>query len=191
MSSACRAELSENPKVASMYDMLYVITPMKQAICSKGDDAKWCVMSSNTLGGASASDIQSSLYTQNGQTVIPNTDKFSENNIPFLLLKPELDKETLCKPCTRNVLAAYIDYESNVPYAPGLAKSQLLQPQTPLFNAVKEKCGDSFMDNQVKAAGGIGSNIIKSGAAAASTNAALSGFMAVSAGLLTLAVQAL
>lgn len=189
-SSAC-AEDMNNSEVVRMYDILYTLSPMKDAMCSKGDDGKWCVMSSNTLAGASASDIQSSLYTQNGQTVIPNTENFSKNNVPFLLLTPELDKDVLCKACTRNVLTAYINYESTVPYAPGLGKSQLLQSQTPLFNAVKEKCGDGFMDNQVKAAGGIGSNIIKSGAAAPSTNAALSGLMAVAAGLVTLAVQAL
>lgn len=47
------------------------------------------------------------------------------------------------------------------------------------------------MDSQIKAAGGIGSNIIKTGAAAPSANAALSGLMALAAGLVTLAVQAL
>jgi len=191
--TACNEELTTSsvPEVVAFYDFLYVAAPMKNAMCSKGDDGKWCVMSSNTLAGASASDIQSSLYTQNGQTVIPNTDSFSKYNVPFLLLTPELEKDVLCKACTRNVLTAYINHESSVPYAPGLGKSQLLQPQTPLFNAVKEKCGESFMDNQVKAAGGIGSNIIKSGAAAPSANAALSGLMAVAAGLVTLAVQAL
>jgi len=191
--SACTPELTSDPvkEIVSLYDILYVISPMKEAVCSKGDDGKWCVMSSNTLGGASASEVQSSLYTQNGQTVIPNTSSFSENNVPFLLLKPELEKDVLCKACTRNVLTAYINHESNVPYAPGLGKSQLLQPQTALFNAVKEKCGDGFMDNQIKAAGGIGSNVIKPNAAAPSANAALSGLMAIAAGFVTLAIQAL
>lgn len=192
-SSACPTELSSVEEVTILYDILYTISPLKDAVCSKGDDGKWCVMSSNTLGGASASDVQSSLYTQNGQTVIPNTSNFSKNNVPFLLLKPELEKDVLCKACTRNVLTAYINHESKVPYAPGLSKSQLLQPQTALFNAVKEKCGDNFMDNQIKAAGGIGNGLNDriTGAAAPSANAALSGLMAIAAGLVTLAVQAL
>ncbi|KAH6912064.1 hypothetical protein BKA70DRAFT_1145337 [Coprinopsis sp. MPI-PUGE-AT-0042] len=192
--SACTAELTSSPvdEVVRLYDILYVINPMKGAICSKDDTNKWCVMASNNLGGASASDLQSSLYTQDGQTVIPNTKSFSENNLPFLLLKPSLDKDALCKPCTRNVLRSYIDHESAVPYAPGLAKSQLLQSQSALFTAVTEKCSSDFMDQQqVKAAGGIGNNLLPTGAAAPSTNAALSGLMAIAVGFVTLAVQAL
>ncbi|EAU87787.1 hypothetical protein CC1G_09406 [Coprinopsis cinerea okayama7 len=193
--AACPDELTSSPNadVVRMYDIIFSIVPMQKAICSKGDDGKWCVMSGNPLSDSSASDLQSSLYTQDGQTIIPNTDAFSSNNLPFLLLSPDLDKEALCTACTRNVLSAYITYESDVPYAPGLGKSQLLGEQGALFSAVQEKCGAKFMDNEIKAAGGLGTsngNGIFSSGAAPSIDVAFQSLMAVFAGFTTLAVTA-
>lgn len=188
--SACSTELTSNLNndVLTLYDTLFFIVPMQKAICTKNDGGDWCVLSGNPLSG-SASELKSSLYTTSGQVVIPNTNAFSTNNIPFLLISPSLEQEALCTPCTRNVLSAYISYESDVPYGPGLGKSQLLGAQSTLFQAVQEKCGEKFMDNEVKAAGGLGTNKIFGGSSgAASLNVGFQSLMAAFAGLTTLAV---
>jgi len=188
--TACQDELKVNPNadVVRLYDVFYTIIPMKQALCSKGDDGNWCVSSGVPLAG-SASEIQKSLYTESGQTVIPNTAAFAANNLPFLLTSGDLEKDQLCTACTRNILSAYMNYESDVPYGVGLDKSQLLGNQIPLFKAVQEKCGANFMDNAVKAAGGLGTTGgFSFGAAAALAPSAL---FATAAGLASLVVAVL
>lgn len=188
--TACSPELTSTPvaDVVRLYDVLYSITPMQKAISSKDDSGKWCAMAATPAAGSSADALQAALYTQDGQNVIPNTSTFSSNNLPFLFINPSLDATALCTACTRNVLTAYINYESNVPYAPGLAKSQLLKTQSDLFAAVQEKCGSTFMDNEVKAAGGLSSG--PKFLSAAAPSAELQSLMALLAGFATLAVTA-
>jgi hypothetical protein len=189
---SCSDELTSNANadVVRLYDVLFTIIPMKQALCSKGDNGNWCVSSGVPLS-TSASDLQKSLYTESGQTVIPNTAAFASNNLPFLLINPKLESAALCTACTRNVLSAYINYESDLPYAPGLNRSQILGTQTELFNAVSEKCGARFMDNEVQAAGGLGTGNSILGGGAASLNAGFQSILATFAGFATLAVVAL
>ncbi|RXW22449.1 hypothetical protein EST38_g3406 [Candolleomyces aberdarensis] len=188
--SACSAELTQTPveDLVKVYDLVYVLPAYRAAICSKGDDGNWCVASAAPIDGTTASTIQSALYTQTGDDIVPNTATFSTYNLPFLLIGP--DSPNLCQTCTRNVLNAYIQHESSLPYAPGLGQSQLLNKQSALFAAVQEKCGASFMDNEVKAAGGLGtSNSIlgdKSGAIPAS-HVELQSLVAAFAGFATLA----
>lgn len=188
--SACSAELTSSPVdgVVQIYDLIYTLSPFRKAICSKGDDGNWCVASAAPIDGTTASTIQSALYTQTGDNIVPNTATFSTYNLPFLLIGA--DTANLCQTCTRNVLNAYIQHESSLPYAPGLGQSKLLNKQSALFSAVQEKCGASFMDNEVKAAGGLGtSNSIlgnKSGAIPAS-HVELQSLVAAFAGFATLA----
>lgn len=188
--SACPDELTKTPndQVVQIYDLIYVLPAFQKAICTKGDDGNWCVASAAPVDGTSASAIQSALYTQTGDNVVPNTATFSTYNLPFLFLSK--DSANLCQTCTRNVLNSYIQHESSLPYAPGLGQSKLLNKQTELFAAVQEKCGASFMDNEVKAAGGLGtSNSIlgnKSGAIPAS-HVELQSLVAAFAGFATLA----
>lgn len=188
--SACSAELTTNEDVIRLYDVIFVIVPMQKALCTTNDSGELCAVSGAPLSG-SASDVAAGLYTQNGQTIIPNTKAFSSRNIPFLLISPDLEKEALCTSCTRNVLSAYISYESSNPYGPGLSNSQLIPSQADLFQAVQTKCGAKFMDNEVKAAGGLGTSNglgLDSGAVSSANVGILS--VAV-AGFLTLAVSAL
>lgn len=189
---ACPAELSTSPNagVVAIYDNLYTIAPLQAAVCSKDDSGSYCALSATLADGASADSLQKSLYTESNQVIVPNADTFSKNNVPFLFISPELPADKLCQACTRNVLMAYITHEGNVPSATALSNSPMLHTQEALYNAVSTKCGATFMDSQVKAAGGI-----KSGAFGSSSGAApvaeFKGLMAAVAGLMTLAVTVL
>ena len=192
--AACSEELTSKPNdaVIKIYDVLYTLPPLREAICSKDDSANWCVASATAPAGTSADTLQAALYTKSGETYTPNTSTFTSNNIPFLFLNA--DTADLCSTCTRNVLNAYIKHESNLPYAPGLSKSQLLSTQSALFTSVTEKCGDNFMNSEVKAAGGLssGSNSILGGSSnAARGQPEVQGAVAAFAGVATLMVAAL
>jgi hypothetical protein len=189
--SACSAELTSSPnsKVLDLYDILYAITPLKESVCGKDDSGNWCVLSADPADGTSAESLQKSLYTESNQVIVPNTAAFSSSYLPFLFLTPDLATEKLCQPCTRSVLISYISFESDNPYGPGLANSQLLKNQGALYDAVSTKCGATFMDSQVKAAGGIKSGL--GGSSAAAPAAEFKSLMAAVAGLMTLAVAVL
>jgi hypothetical protein len=192
--AACSEELTSKPNadVVKIYDILYVVPPMREALCSKDDSGNWCVASAAAPAGSSADSLQAALYTKNGETYTPNTSTFTSNNIPFLFLNP--DTTDLCTTCTRNVLNAYIKHESNLPYASGLNKSPLLGKQGELFTSVTEKCGDNFMNSEVKAAGGLssGSNSILGGSSnAAHGKPEVQGAIAAFAGVATLMFTAL
>ncbi|CAA7262026.1 unnamed protein product [Cyclocybe aegerita] len=184
--TACAQELTTNqvPDVIRTYDVLYTLSPMRTSACSKSDDGSWCVMaktvstsevseavsSSSTLG---LSQLLALLYTNNGSAlkrraqvsaIVPNMTTYHDSNLPFLFFNPTLDAEALCTSCTRSVLTAYINFESNIPYAPGLSSSQLLDTQSALYNAITEKCPANFLNNAVQAAGGISQGGLFSGA---------------------------
>jgi hypothetical protein len=175
--TACSAELTTGAvaDVVKMYDVLYAILPMTTAACSKGDDGSYCVLApvtttrevSDDVGGSSLqlSDLLSLLYTDDNSAlkrravqvaaIVPNTTTYHDTNLPFLFLKPSLDATTLCTTCARNVLTAYINFESNIPYAPGLSNSQILSSQNDLYSAIQSKCPAGFLSGAVQAAGGI------------------------------------
>jgi hypothetical protein len=174
----CGAELTSSPNddVRRIYDVLYVVAPFKQAICSKDDSGKYCVTETpgpsggKALISTSGEDSPLSKYlvaTSNGalpkrQTQIamyPNTTTYSSSNIVFLLLKPGLPSDKLCTSCTRNILSSYITFESNVPYAYGLDNSLMLKGQNPLYTDVQKTCGKDFLQGSVSAAGGISDGI--------------------------------
>lgn len=52
-------------------------------------------------------------------------------------------------------MTSYINFESNAPYAPGIASSSLLSQQTSVYNAITSVCGSNFLSGVVQAAGGI------------------------------------
>jgi len=190
-SANCTAELTTNPvdAVLKIYDMVYVLFPFKQAICSKDDSGSWCVNNAQTPDGTSAQAMKDALYTEDGGNMVPNTDTFNTYNIPFILLEPT--SSNLCTPCTRNILTSYINWGSNTPYGPPLSKSVLLSGQSALFNAVQDQCGSSFMEGEVKAAGGLSSSNILGTSSGAVPAAEFRSFVAAFTGFATLAVAAL
>lgn len=188
--SACSAELSgtsSNTDIIRLYDVLYAIVPFKAAACTKDDSGNYCVTqistgsSNSTTGSKSVSSttdtfelLKNNLVEQSGSTLtrratvvqnvtaalIPNTTTFRTTGLPFLLLTPSTDSSKLCTACTRSVLLAYIDFEQDIPYAPGLSNSPILGGQTALYNGVTSVCGSSFMSGAVQAAGGLSNGLI-------------------------------
>jgi hypothetical protein len=168
--------------VIRQYDVLYVLTPMTQAVCSKDDSGKYCVtqISSGSSSGQPGSKLveqakefdSSSLYSKIEknqplhrrqqrvvvnvtEAIAPNTTTFSNNNVPFLFLTPSTDSSRLCTACTRAVLTAFISFEQKVPYFLGIPQSPLMKGQQPLYQAVIATCGSEFLSGVVQAAGGL------------------------------------
>jgi len=187
--SACTAELTTNVNsdVIRTYDVLYALTPLKQAICTKDDSGKYCVTeitapSSSTgasdskvdiaVGSSSTPDLSSvkqwlwstpsNAKRATGETaaIIPNVTTYKQSNLLFFFLQPQMDSATLCTTCTRNVLMAYFNFERSVPYGPGLSNSPLMGGQSALYNAVNSTCGKSFFGGAVQAAGGISDGLL-------------------------------
>lgn len=189
--SACSAELTTNVNtdVLRTYDVLYVLTPLREAICSKSDNGKYCVTQLNTTSGSSATGnvalvtsskqeaLQQYLYTTPNSGVsarrdvsntttalIPNTTTYQDTNLVFLFLDSKMNTTQLCTTCTRNILTSYITFESSLPYAPGLNNSLLLRGQPALYNATVSTCPSGFLSGAVQAAGGLSSGVLKSSA---------------------------
>jgi hypothetical protein len=93
---------------------------------------------------------QSSFAT----VVTPNTTTYRTTNLPFLFLQPSFTSSQLCTPCTREVMVAYIKWESAVPYALGLSASPILGGQIELWNAINSTCGTTFI-NAINAEVGV------------------------------------
>jgi hypothetical protein len=188
--SACSNELTSSPNsgVIQAYDVLYVLYPFSQAVCTKDDSGNYCVLevgsstntsktllSSSSTDSSPAADLWSTLSSGNtrrgeDQVVTPNFQQFKSLNLVFLGLLPSTSADQLCKTCTRNVLNQYIAWMSSISYAPGVPNSPLMSGETDLYNAVQQKCGAPFLSGSVQAAGGISGGILNGGAADLSVN---------------------
>jgi len=187
--SACSNELTSSPNsdVIRAYDVLFVLYPFSQAVCTKDDSGNYCVLelgstsnSTNTLlsdptNTPPADDLWDPLPSGNSrrgeeQVIIPNLSQFKSLNLVFLGILPSLPADQLCQPCTRNVLNQYIQFMSSIPYALGISNSPLMGGETDLYNAVQQKCGAPFLSGSVQAAGGIAGGILNGGAAGISVN---------------------
>lgn len=159
--TACQSELSSNldQDVLKIYDIVYTISPLRDATCSKDESGKYCA--AEITGNAPS---PSSLYSGSQKVVTPNYDTLKSSNAAFLFLQPTLSSDKLCTPCTRSIVTSYISFESNTLYAPGLGQSILLAGQGPLYTAVQSSCGASFLSGAVQAAGSLSNSIIDSGA---------------------------
>jgi hypothetical protein len=149
--AACQTELTSNKDVVLAYDVLYILGPLKHALCLK-EDSKYCVAS------ASSSTTKRALLNRRAdaqEAFTPNITAFQQNNIPFLGLQPSLSKEQLCVPCTRDIMTTYTTQLSQYPYAPGTGNSELLTSEPALYSAINSKCGNSFLSGAVEAAGGL------------------------------------
>ncbi|KAG5653543.1 hypothetical protein H0H81_012352 [Sphagnurus paluster] len=165
--AACPAELTSSPNadVIKIYDILYTISPLKTAACSKDDSGNYCVTQAKLpASGPTAAQIQQVLATGTS----PNIGTFSDNNIPFFFLSSSSSSADLCNVCTRNVMTAYMNFEAKVPYAPGLGQSGLLANQPGLYTGIQNTCGSTFLSGAgVQAAGGLSGGALgssKSGA---------------------------
>lgn len=163
----CADELeSQNQQVMQLYDYLYIFNPFRDAICSKGTNDTYCLESlAPYMQPASniqalqlnaipdAGDVYSEKYWAHVMTTIPKSN-VQNSAAPtlvadqvFLFLSGNSDKETLCSECTRNVLASYIGFEMSTPYALGLERSSVLQPQQDIYDSARRQCGSSFISS--------------------------------------------
>jgi len=208
--TACPAELTTGrvDEVVEIYDVLYTLLPMQTSVCSKDDSADWCVMAATTTtrdvedavsGGSTVglAQLLALLYTDNSaalkrraetSAIVPNITTYHDTNLPFLFFTPSQDATTLCTSCSRNVLTAYINFESNVPYAPGLNNSLLLDTQSALYSAIQSKCPSGFLSGAVQAAGGLSGGILSSGAVS-TISPQYQSILALAMGVATLAVS--
>jgi hypothetical protein len=186
---ACNEELTtkKNDDVIRTYDVLYSVQPLKEAICAKDDDGSWCLPKvTANIADADKSAIQSTL-SKRAPAVSPNVGTYCSTNLAFLFVKPSWSEANLCTTCTKNILTSYINFESTLPYAPGLDSSALLCGQTELYQGITNTCGASFLQSQVQAAGGIASGIggdsKAANAAGRSSGVAISGVVVVMSAL--------
>ncbi|RDB17632.1 hypothetical protein Hypma_001081 [Hypsizygus marmoreus] len=186
--AACSAELTSasNQDVIRIYDVLYTIAPLRAAACSKDDSGNYCVTQEKLpTSGPAAGQLQKVLST-GSPALIPNTTTYRSNNIPFLFLQSAASAEELCNVCTRNILSAWINFESRVPYAPGLSKSAFLSNQPDLYQSVQDTCGSTFLSGAgVQAAGGLSGGTFSSGAVQMAVGSA-QGFVAAGMSILAL-----
>jgi len=169
--TACQSEIDGgNAQVKNLYETLYILAPMRNALCSKDDQGRYCATQtpkSNGLlaGGVSAANVQKYIGSNTGGVTTANATTFANQNVPMLFISPDLDATSLCTTCTRNVYNAFSDFESDASYGPGLAKSTLLQGQTNLYNSIQSKCPAKFLTSGgVQAAGaakdGLGNGLL-------------------------------
>lgn len=78
--------------------------------------------------------------------ITPNTTTYRTTNLPFLFLQPNMASSALCTPCTREVMVAYIKWESAYPYALGLSNSPILGGQSALWSAINSTCGTPYVN---------------------------------------------
>jgi len=171
---ACSTELNANPVagVRLIYDVLYTFLPLQIAVCSKDDAGNWCVNGPSTStrefdedSDLGISEILALFYMENDNGALPRRDQSSAfvpnvahiqaTNLPFVFFTANLSAAQLCVPCLRQVLTAYINFESDIPYAYPLNDSSLLSAQSALYNAVQSKCPANFLTGTVEAAGGL------------------------------------
>lgn len=159
-----------------MYDSLYVLGPLRNAMCSKDDSGKYCAteLGSSCSSSAGKGDLvnrqykgsikrannlihrDNSSYTE----YIPNMDQFCKLNLAMFFYTPSMDESKLCTSCVRNVITSFITFESKYPYAPGFNSSKILCGQRALYNAIESTCGSSFLGGAVQAAGGLSSGTL-------------------------------
>ncbi|KAG8775579.1 hypothetical protein FRC15_000447 [Serendipita sp. 397] len=161
---------SGNDAVIAIYDVLYLITPLRAAICAK-DSKGYCINqitstnSTSTSRSASASSSATpaassgpakraeDLYkrqttTTDGQETLgsfaPNTTTYNTDGLPYLFLTSNTPADRLCQPCTAKIVGAYVAFENGTPYALGLKNSPILSGQIALWQEIK-KCGDDIV----------------------------------------------
>jgi len=144
--------------------------PFLQSLCTKDDSGNYCVNGPSATtrefdedDSFSLSNILALLYikTDNGaltrrdEATVPNMSAISANNSMFLFFTPDLSAAQLCVTCLRNVMTAYINFQSDIPFAYPLNSSILLSGQLALYNAILSICPANFLAGAATAAGGL------------------------------------
>lgn len=205
--TACSAELrAKNEAVLNVYDVMYLLNPFQDAVCTKDTSNNYCLLSIANSSAADAATTATtskrSLLTQD-ERLLAGSDGAAlhrrqastqaaeaatagnNKNIAFLFLQPDSDKTVLCSQCSKNILAAYIKFETSIPYAIGLSNSQNLAGQSDLYKAMGTECGDDATTNVNELAGTTAFAAIRSGASALTSPASAGLAVALGAALAT------
>lgn len=166
--NSCGTELkSKNEQVVALYDVLYLINPFHDAVCTTDDNNNFCILSIANNTAAKQATSKRSLLTDDAMLMPQllerqdasetaqsiDTGAASQSNIAYLFLQPNSDKNLLCSSCSKNIMAAYITFETSIPYAIGLSNSDQLKGQSALYKAMQATCGQSFTTNVNQKAG--------------------------------------
>lgn len=156
--SDCMSEIkAKRSTVLAYYDVLYLLNPFREAICSQDDNGNYCLTAVATTNTTSYKRDVSSQNEFMFDDLIQRRQHVSETassanisttsnstNIAFLFLQPTAEKSKLCSTCAQHILASYIKFETAVPYAIGLSNSEALSGQSALYKAGKQTCGDKW-----------------------------------------------
>ncbi|WFD00894.1 hypothetical protein MYAM1_003649 [Malassezia yamatoensis] len=161
---SCTSELeSGNDQVAQLYDYLYIFNPFRDAMCTKNSNGTYCLES---LGPSMQSSVNlealqldavfdadnanseeywaHTVNTVTTSNLASNASDLASDHI-FLFLSGTTDKSTICTECARDILAAYVSFEMATPYALGLERSSVLQPQIDIYTNARKQCGSEFL----------------------------------------------
>ncbi|ORY55534.1 hypothetical protein BCR35DRAFT_310035 [Leucosporidium creatinivorum] len=106
--------------------------------------------SSNATSSSTLSEVDPS-YALTG--ILPNSNTWRENSLPFLFLSTNMSSSLLCTQCTKTIFATYVSWESRIPYALGLSNSPILGSQGTLWTGIGEVCGSGFLSSIASQAG--------------------------------------
>ncbi|KAJ9124396.1 hypothetical protein QFC22_001196 [Naganishia vaughanmartiniae] len=124
-----------------------------------------------------------STTTSSESTIMtPNTTTFRTTSLSYLFLQPNMSASILCTTCTKNVMASYVAWEAQTPYALGLGASPILGAQQALWESLGETCGANFTQ-QITAAAGVlttnSTNAVTTSGAATDRTVAMGGLSVV------------
>ncbi|KAL7008649.1 hypothetical protein EMMF5_001911 [Cystobasidiomycetes sp. EMM_F5] len=124
----------------------------RQAVSSSVSSSSSKPATSASASASSGSSSPSTVTSSNAVT--PNATTFRSAGLPFLLINANMTSAQLCTSCTKSILAAYVSFETQFPYASGLSSSPMLKDQITLWNSVGGVCGSGFLSTITNQAGG-------------------------------------
>jgi len=138
--SACNDELASgaNDSIRTTFDLVYMLIPLRNAVCSKDADGKYCLNKAKSKASASNPD-QTTLQIQ--------ATNWVSTNLQYLFVGPDDSPDILCTNCTQHILVSYIQFENLVPYPIGISNSLLLRDQKTLWQAIGSKCSTEYLNN--------------------------------------------
>ncbi|EPQ28898.1 uncharacterized protein PFL1_03699 [Pseudozyma flocculosa PF-1] len=173
---SCHSDIQQRkPKIGDYYDNLYMITPLRNAICSTDSTGGYCLKTIAKAASSTSIVSKRSLVADADSGLLPLERRQSSNaqiddladsvaeetaaasitntNTAFLYLSEKTPKSILCSDCSQNILAAYIEFETAIPYGIGLQNSDKLKVQSSIFQAYVNTCGRPAVTSLKKIAG--------------------------------------
>ncbi len=129
----------------------------------------------NLLAARAEGNATTTSAIDSSTIITPNTTTYLNTGIAYLFLQPNMSSGVLCTSCTKSILASYVAWEGQVPYALGLASSPILGAQSALWSSVAKTCGDAFMGSITNQAGVLSANATANGTSPSSAGSSVVG----------------